>query len=85
MNYNDLIGKVTRWGITREDGKGEPEPLRYLITDVEGDGMLIGLCLSEESPLHGLMRTGMDPERVRRGLERVISLEAERAKRQERP
>ena len=82
MNYDDLIGKVPHWGITTINGTDKPEPVRYLITDVDDDGRLAGVCLNEEPALHGLIRTGMDPERVRRGLGQLISFEAERAKRQ---
>ena len=82
MNYDDLIGKVTRWGVTTINSGDKPEAVRYLITDVDDNGTLVGVCVNEDPALHGLIRVGMDPERVRRGLTQVISIESERAKRQ---
>jgi len=59
--------RETGQGITRVDGKGEPEPVRYLIANVDGEGMLRRVP-ERGTGCTALIRTGMDPSECLRGL-----------------
>lgn len=67
MKDEDLIGKITRWDVIKFDGRN-PEIACYLITGMDENGRLEGVCIHSDPRMNGRVRKGMDPVRVRKCL-----------------